>query len=373
MSGPADGPPRPGHRRAIQAALGGVAAGMVGVASSRILFGPETAPIGIAIGATALVGGTLLSWRLHRLHRPADSLSVPRGLRLRRRAHPVAWISAVAGSLISMVAWAGVAHSSGSGWVQSVGALLGAFLLVGLLAPAVPATRATVRCTVCPSDARAGESFEVTIEVDRPIRLRPVYPVGSEHQAGGHQRGTRTMELCCTPGRRGVLDAMVVEAASSAPFGLLWWARDIELVLPRPLHVAPRVGENAGPMATASDAIGEAVPRVPSAIGEPRGVRPYSPGDPRHAVHWPATAHAGTLMVRESERQTDEPIVVELILPPDPTVAESEAERMMAAVGDCLARRRPVILITSEPAGRVVRPVSDPVDLGRRLARAVPG
>jgi hypothetical protein len=373
VSGPAEHPQRQGRWRAVQAALVGVAAGMVGVALSRILFGPETAPIGIAIGAIALVGGTLVSWRLHRLRRPAASLSVPRGLRLRRRAHPVAWIGPVAGSLISMVAWGGVAHSSGSGWVQSVGALLGAFLLVGLLAPGVPTTRATASCTSCPSDTRAGESFEITVEVDRPIRLRPVYPVGSEYQAGGHQRGARTVALRCTAGRRGVLDAMVVEVASSAPFGLLWWARDVELVLPRPLHVAPRVGENDVPWATASDAIGEAMPRVPSGIGEPRGVRPYSPGDPRHAVHWPATAHAGTLMVREYERQTDEPIVVELVLPPDPAAAESEAEHMMAAVGGCLARRRPVVLITREPAGRVVRLVSDPVDLGRRLARAVPG
>jgi len=361
------------RRRAIQAALVGVAAGMGGVALSRILFGTETAPIGIAIGATALVGGTIVSWRLHRLRRPADSLSVPRGLRLRRRAHPVAWIGPVAGSLISMVAWAGVAHSSGSGWVQSVGALLGAFLLVGLLAPGVPAARARVTCTSCPSDARAGESFELTIDVDRPIRLRPVYPMGGERQAGGHQRGTRSVALRCTSSRRGVLDAMVIEVASSAPFGLLWWARDLELVLPRQLHVAPRVGEYDGPLATASDAIGEATLRVPSGIGEPRGVRPYSPGDARHAVHWPATAHAGALMVREFERQTDEPIVVELALPLDPVAAETEAEHMMAAVGDCLARRRPVVLITSEPAGRVVRLVSDQVDLGRRLARAVPG
>jgi uncharacterized protein (DUF58 family) len=372
VSGPAGGLNRRGHRRAIQAVLVGVAAGMVGVALSRVLFGPETAPIGIAIGATALVGGTLLSWRLHRLRRPADSLSVPRGLHLRRRAHPVAWIGSVAGSLITMVAWAGVAHSSGSGWVQSVGALLGAFLLVGLLAPGVPAARAMLHCTVSPSDARAGEPFQLTIEVDRPIRLRPVHPVGSEHQAGGHQRGTRTVTLGCTPARRGVLDAMVVEVASSAPFGLLWWARDIELVLPRPLHVAPRVGGNDGPTTTTSDAIGEAMQRVPSGIGEPRGVRPYSPGDPRHAVHWPATAHAGTLMVRESERQTDEPIVVELVLSQDPAAAENEAEHMMATVGDFLARQRPVVLITSEPGGRVVRLVSDPVDLGRRLARAVP-
>jgi hypothetical protein len=312
---------------------------MVGVAVSRILFGPEAAPDGIVIGAAALVVGTLLSWQLHRLRRPADSPSVPRGLRLRRRAHPMAWIGPVAGSIITMVAWAGVAHSSGSGWVQSVGALLGAILLVGLLVPAVPAGRAQVTCTNCPSDARAGEHFELTVEVDRPVRVRPLYPVGSEHQAGGLQRGTQRRATA----RRGVLDAVVVEVASSAPFGLLWWARDVELVLPRLLHVAPRSGLIHDPLITASDAHGEAMQRVPSGFGEPRGVRPYAPGDPRHAVHWPATAHAG------------------------------EAERMMAAVGHCLARRRPVVLITREPGGRVVRPVADPVDLGRRLARAVAG
>jgi len=265
-----------------------------------------------------------------------------------------------------------VAHSSGSGWVQAVGALLGAFLLVGLLAPVVPARRARVRCTSCPSDARAGQPFELTLEADRPVRLRARYPAGKDHQAGGRQRGTRSVVVTCTPGRRGVLDAAVVEVASSAPFGLLWWARDVELELPRHVHVAPRSGDPDRPLTSASDAHGEAPQRVPSGIGEPRGVRPYAPGDPRRSVHWPATAHAGTLMVRESERQTDEPIVVELVLPVDPEAAEVEAERMMAAVADHLARRTPVVLITHESGGRVTRAVSDPVDLGRRLARAVP-
>ena len=66
-----------------------------------------------------------------------------------------AWPAPVAGSAITMVAWAGVAHSSGSGWVQAVGALLGAFLLVGMVAPVVPAGRARVTCTACPGDAQA--------------------------------------------------------------------------------------------------------------------------------------------------------------------------------------------------------------------------
>jgi hypothetical protein len=370
---PASAPrPRPGRWRALQAALVGVAAGMAGVALSRLLLGPAAAPVGIAIGAAALVVGTLVSWRLDHRRRPPDSPGLPRGLRLRRRLHPVAWIAPVAGSIITMVAWAGVAHSSGSGWVQAVGALLGAFLLVGLVAPVLPAGRARVTCTACPGDGQAGRPVALTFEADRPVRIRPRYPVGPDRQAGGAQRGARSVVVTCTPARRGVLDAVIVEVASSAPFGLLWWARDVELPLPRLLHVAPRAGTAGAPLVAVDDAHGDAPLRVPAVLGEPRGVRPYAPGDPRRTVHWPATSHAGTLMVRESERQTDEPVLVELVLPADPAAAEAEAERMMATVGDCLVGHRPVVLVTTEPGGRVVRPVVDRIDLGRRLARAVP-
>ena len=52
----------------------------------------------------------------------------------------------MAGSGLALVAWAGVAHSSGSGWVQAVGPA-GRVLLTGLVGPGVPARRATVMCT----------------------------------------------------------------------------------------------------------------------------------------------------------------------------------------------------------------------------------
>jgi uncharacterized protein (DUF58 family) len=169
-----------------------------------------------------------------------------------------------------------------------------------------------------------------------------------------------------------VLDAVVVEVGSSAPFGLLWWAREVELPLPHLLHIAPRIGEAGGFVATTDDSSGEAAIRVNSGIGEPRGIRPYAPGDNRRDVHWPATSHAGVLMVRESERPTDDPLFVELVLPHDAAAAEVEAERTMAGVADCLARHRPVVLATHEAGGRVVRPVGDRLELGRRLARAVP-
>ncbi len=372
MRGDGDGYGRPNHWRGIQAALVGIAAGMVGVAASRLFIGPAAAPVGILIGAAALVVGSAASWRLQHRQRTADSSSVPRGLRLRRRVHPVAWPAPVAAGAITMVAWAGVARSSGSGWVQAVGALIGAFLLVGLAAPVLPASRARVACTASPGDGQVGRPVELTFEVDRPVRLRPRWPAGHDRQAGGAQRGGRTVTLSCTPGRRGIVDAVVVEVASSAPFGLLWWARDVELPLPRLLHVAPRSGEADPILSTVEDASGDAPKRVPSGVGEPRGVRPYAAGDPRRAVHWPATSHVGTLMVRESERQTDDPVTVEVVLPPDPVETERVAERMMATVGACTDRRQPVVLITREATGRVVGTVTGRTELGRRLARAVP-
>jgi len=350
----------------------GTAAGLVGIIVSRALFGRAAAPIGVALGAVALALGSVLSWRVQGRRPPPDSALLPRTLRLRRRVHPVAWIGPVAASVITMAAWTGVAHSSGSGWVQAVGALLGAFLLVGLVAPVWPAARATVACTAAPMDGRAGSPLELTFEADRPIRIRPIFPSGAQRQAGGGQRGRRTVVLAAMPGRRGILDAVVVEVGSSAPFGLLWWARQIEVPLPHLVHVAPRSGPGGGVRSVHDDSAGEAAPRVPAGVGEPRGVRPYAPGDPRRAVHWPATSHAGILMVRESERTTDDPVFVELVLPRDPAAAEAQAERMMAGVSECLARLQPVVLATTERTGRIVRPVTDRVDLGRRLARSVP-
>lgn len=366
---PVDG--APSRWRAVQAALVGVAAGVVGIFISRLLFGPKAAPIGVVVGGAALAGGTVLSWRLH-LRRPTvESRLLPGTLRLRRRVHPVAWIGPAAASIITLAAWVAVAHSSGSGWVQAVGALLGAFLLVGLVAPVWPARRAHLTCTASPSDGRAGRPVELTFEADRPVRVRPIFPAGPDNQAGGGQRGSRSVVLEVTPRRRGLLDAVVVEVGSSAPFGLLWWAREFELPLPRLLHVAPRTGPSTHPLDTVDDSPGEAAPRVPAGIGEPRGIRPYAPGDPRRAVHWPATSHAGMLMVREAERPTDEPVFVEVVLPREPAAAEAEAERVMAAVSESMARRQPVVLATREDTGRVVRLVVDPTDLGRRLARAV--
>lgn len=270
-----------------------------------------------------------------------------------------------------MAAWAGVAHSSGSGWVQAVGALLAAVLLVGMVAPVFAIRNASAVCTANPSDGEAGKPTAVTLVTDRPLRIRPLRPTGPLARAGGPVRGPRTVEVELLPARRGVLDAVAVELATCAPFGLLWWAKEIRVPLARPLHVAPRTGRPRPVDSGKDDPPGGAPERVPAGSGEPRGVRPYTSGDPRRLVHWPVTSHAGSLMVRESERQRDDPVTVDLVLPRDSDRAETEAERAMAQVSGLLAAGRDVVLGTDEEGGHVTRYVSDRIDLGRRLARAV--
>jgi uncharacterized protein (DUF58 family) len=277
----------------------------------------------------------------------------------------------VVGSIITVVALASVAHSSGSGWVQSVGALLAAVLATGLVAPLFSARRARVSCTECPSDTVAGQSTSLTMTANGPHRIQPLLPLGPEIRAGGRVRGSRQVAVEVVPDRRGVIHSVVVEVASSSPFGMLWWATEVAVPLPRPLHVAPRMGAHRPAEEASDDRPGSADRRVSSVTGEARGIRLYQPGDLKRTVHWPATSHTGTLMVMETERATDSPVVIDVSLPADAEGAEREAERVMAVVSDYLARGVPVMVSSREPGGRVDGLVLDRIELGRRLARAV--
>ena len=157
--------------------------------------------------------------------------------------------------------------------------------------------------------------------------------------AEGASRGPRPVTVTVTPDRRGVLESVALEIGSSAPFGLLWWAREVRIPLTRPLHVAPRLGMPGPAGSRPDDSAGSSPWRVPSGAGEPRGVRPFEAGDSRRSVHWPATSHVGVLMVRERERQNEEPVVVEVVLSQDPAEAEAEAERVMGLVSRCSGPR----------------------------------
>ena len=231
----------------------------------------------------------------------------------------------MAGSVITMVAWAGVAHSSGSGWVQAVGALLGAFLAGRVSSPRSSRPRRARVALHGLAGRRPGRAPARAHLRGRPARTHPPrWPVGPDRQAGGGQRGDQDGVAHRAPPAGGAsLDAVVVEVASSAPFGLLWWARDVELPLPRLLHVAPRIGDADRPLATVEDAHGEAPVRGSRpGWASPGASAPTPPATPDVPCTGRPPPTSVTLMVRESERQTDDPVTVELVLPDDPAAAE---------------------------------------------------
>lgn len=288
----------------------------------------------------------------------------PRGSppRPRRAAGPVA------GALVALLAWAAVAHNSGVGWVQSLGALLAGIFLIGLVMPGLVVWR--VRCTVtgAPRDAPAGEPTALTLEVSAPVAVQLLFPPGPEVITGSH----RSCRIPFTPARRGVIDTAVVQVASAAPFGLLWWTKRITLPLPSPVAVAPPIGSIVGTHPNVESVQGDDHLRVYQRVGDSRGVRPYQPGDRRHWVHWPATAHTGSLMVREMEGPAHRPVTIRAFLPADFDAADAAAAQAMGSVAEHLARGQPVILVTLEPGREVVEEVRSISDAGRRLARALP-
>ncbi|HTZ10087.1 MAG TPA: DUF58 domain-containing protein [Acidimicrobiales bacterium] len=295
------------------------------------------------------------------------------GRAARRPVLPVRPLVPVASCACVLFAWALVAHNSGAGWVQAVGDVLGGVLVVGLVAPAVVVGRARVTVLESPTDATAGLPAELVAAATTRLRVRPLVPSGPEAFVGP-RRGSASVAatLVVVPDHRGVAEHVVLEVASAAPFGLLWWRRRVAVGLPRPLVVAPRLGRARPVRPGRDDTTGEGAGRVPAPMGEPRGVRPYRPGDNRRWVHWPGTAHSGQLMVREMEGPAADPVTVEVRLPEGVDEAERAAERALGTVVSHLDRGTPVLLVTTEPSGPRRAVVADRRSAGRRLARAVP-
>jgi len=272
------------------------------------------------------------------------------------------------GTVIVLIAWEAVAHSSGVGWVQALGALVAGFLVVGLVLPAVFTLRGTVRVTSNPHDAAVGREISLEVETSTPLKVRPIEPQGPAVLCA--LDGNRS--LSAIPDRRGVEDSCLLEVSSAAPFGLMWWSKKIRVDLPRPMYVAPRVGPTSAALRSRAEGTGEEAQMVPDLTGQHRGAREYVPGDLRRSVHWPASAHTGSLMVRELERTSDRAHTVRVVLPDDAGAAETEAEQALGTVLDLLARGLCVFLVTTEVSGCRGETVGNPLEAGRRLAAAVP-
>ena len=279
----------------------------------------------------------------------------------------------IACALIVILWWL-VAHNAGSGWVQVLGDLVFGALLIGIVGPSVVATRARLTVRSAPGDGIAGWPVEVHVECRSRVRARPVDPPGPEVFVGpAGRRGAVDGVITLVPERRGVHDAVALDIASAAPFGLQWWTKRVQVPLPSALHVSPRCGSTQPVPRRPDEGTGDILDRPRSDVGLPRGARPYAPGDARRLVHWRSTAHAGHVMVRELEQPAAEPVTITVELPEDPEAAERVAEGALGSVVGLLEGGAPVLLGTREPSGPVLGAVADRRSAGRRLARALNG
>lgn len=264
-----------------------------------------------------------------------------------------------------------VAHNGGAGWVQTLADLVAGAVVVGLVAPALLLRRATLTLVTTPSDATAGTPIEIEVRASTRLRVLAVQPAGLESFVGPVGRPRRDDNTIVVLPRRGSYDTLVLDIATAAPFAMLWWTRRIVVPLASELCVAPRLGPLV--VADLPSAGAGATTRASSSEGGEiqGGIRPYRAGDRRNRVHWPASAHAAELMVREISGSEAELVIVEVVLPTDPDDADHLAERALGTVVALIDQGSPVRLVTTETSGERSGLVADRRAAGRRLARAV--
>ncbi|MFA9431237.1 DUF58 domain-containing protein [Egicoccus sp. AB-alg2] len=253
---------------------------------------------------------------------------------------------------------------SPAGWGLAIGLLL---LSLGSTAWAAVLRRRVQVEVVLPARLIRGEHAELTVVATNRSRL-PATRVRVEVQLppGGLSPSSLSFELAVparstvrrgapvTAFNRGRWEPVPRPALVGDPFGIH------EIATRRPPTAAPVVVlpdvlpvrrihlPAASPLAEVPDR--RSLLTDPTAIV---GVRPYAPGDPLRAIHWPATAATGTLVRRETERAWARDLLVVVDLDHDGWERHDHAPEVGIVVAasllaDALLRlRQPAGLLTS--------------------------
>jgi uncharacterized protein (DUF58 family) len=265
-----------------------------------------------------------------------------------------------------------IARTTGAGWLMVLVSGLVAVVLVGAVVPAAGLAAVSFDATA-PRDGTVGRPLLLTIRIARRtplVKIRALDPPGDWAAAEGPLDG----QLVVTPQRRGVVTSLRFEVRSAAPLGLIWWRRLYHVPLDRPLEVGPRPVETATPRLESSALGGQRDRRTTAAPDDlVRSVREYTAGDPIKLVHWPASARAGDLVVKELEAPDRPFLAIAVDLRGAPSTAERSAEHAASVALAALAEGYAVMLLTAEARGPVAAPVAMPIDVSRRLARAIAG
>jgi uncharacterized protein (DUF58 family) len=167
--------------------------------------------------------------------------------------------------------------------------------------------------------------------------------------------------IVLAPRRRGVVHTLLVDATVTGPIGLVECARRLRVPLSTSVTIgpAPLPFELDWPHPRAvSFGLSE-----PAPVGDElyRTVRPYVRGDSRRRVHWKASAHEGTLMVKESDGTGVASVRIILQLDGPGAAAEVAVARAGWTAREALARGWWTELVTVQPR---VPPVALPSPIG---------
>ena len=261
-----------------------------------------------------------------------------------------------------------IARTTGAGWNVVLLCGIIAVVLTGSVLPAFVLARVEIEARA-PADAIVGRPFpiELTVRAHR-VKLRVLTCNSDWVRIPEPSVGPITV----VPQRRGVLARIRVEVVTAAPLGLARWQRRIQVKLPIPVEVAPRREPTSCPIVTGdTNTASEAEKPASGGNDLTRGVREYVDGDPIRAVHWPATARTGSIMIRELEGpRRPHVVIIADLRGPDP---EGVASRAAGMADDALRQGARVQLATAEVDGPRFGDVPSSLHVGRRLARAVVG
>jgi len=246
-------------------------------------------------------------------------------------------------------------------WASKTGPplLVGAALLILLITDAVISYHSLSDPKLelrNPPDAVTGGyvSYQLrAANVRRPLLVLPAGPF-RQHAVLVDHDGPGMITLPAPP--RGTVRYLLLDLIATAPLGFFETVRRVLVPLPVPMLVAPPLFHHEIEFPEHRPVgWGEVEHAV---IGEDlfKGVRNYVRGDPRRKVHWPASAHSGTLMVKETDGTGVVPIRIVLVLDRPGPGSELAAGRAAYVAESCSRRGWQVHLVTMENPGEPILP-----------------
>lgn len=260
-----------------------------------------------------------------------------------------------------------IALIQGAGWVQALDILFLTFVVIAAIWPYWSTRHISLSSYVVASYVQVGQRTTLEVWSDKPCRMKVRAAASVPHILKWDARSENfRAQLDWIPTLRGKYRTIRLEVFQAGPFGLLAWESLWEVPLLDTVWVAPALGS---PQAFIEEDVGGEV-RVRDERDE-YNIREYVFGDLLNDVHWPASAHAGQMMVKEYP-PGGRIVHMNVVLDTDPIEAEIKASNAMAWGHQILQQADSLWLTTHQEDGRRHSAlVRQSEELGLQLAKAI--